>query len=101
MAAIRVRFSRSILLAKSGRWAWTLGGIMRFDPNHLIIMLCERCHEREAIIHITAVRDGQMKKENLCAGCEEEHLKHLLKDIPTAGWTSYGPNPGGTRFDAK
>jgi len=60
-------------------------------------MLCEKCHKREAIVHITGVIDGQAKTQNLCAPCSEEISKDSPKDIRTSGWTSYGP--GDVRFD--
>jgi len=35
-------------------------------------MLCERCQQREATIHLTQVVDGEVKKVHLCQKCAEE-----------------------------
>lgn len=32
-------------------------------------MKCERCHKAEAIIHLTQMTDGEVKKLNLCQQC--------------------------------
>ncbi len=32
-------------------------------------MLCEQCKEREAVVHVTTVEAGELKKRNLCEPC--------------------------------
>jgi len=32
-------------------------------------MLCDHCHENEAIIHLTQIVDNQMTTKHLCEGC--------------------------------
>jgi protein-arginine kinase activator protein McsA len=54
-------------------------------------MLCERCKEREATVHITTVSPstGDAEKHNFCETCFQQ------TDAPdgalNAGWTSYDP----------
>jgi len=54
-------------------------------------MLCERCHEREAIVHVTKViaPSGEMAKHNFCESCDRE----IDTDQPVEhdGWTNYDP----------
>ena len=35
-------------------------------------MLCERCGENEAIIHLTQIENNQMNTSHLCEGCASE-----------------------------
>jgi len=35
-------------------------------------MKCEKCNEKEAMIHFTQVRDGKVVSYNLCQGCAEK-----------------------------
>jgi protein arginine kinase activator len=35
-------------------------------------MLCERCGENEAIIHLTQIENNQMNTSHLCEGCAAE-----------------------------
>ena len=35
-------------------------------------MLCEKCQQNEATIHLTQVVEGDVKKLHLCEGCAED-----------------------------
>jgi len=55
-------------------------------------MLCEKCHEREAIVHVTEIVAGsdEMKKHNFCEPCYgESDVSKIVKNRKAAGWTSY------------
>jgi protein-arginine kinase activator protein McsA len=55
-------------------------------------MLCETCQKREAVVHVTEVVAGEMKRHNLCETCfAESDLSKVIKSGKTAGWTSYNP----------
>ncbi|MCF7838986.1 MAG: hypothetical protein K9N49_10200, partial [Candidatus Marinimicrobia bacterium] len=43
-------------------------------------MICQRCHEREATLHLTTVTDGEVQKLHLCETCADK-----------AGFTVEGP----------
>jgi protein-arginine kinase activator protein McsA len=61
-------------------------------------MLCESCQKNVAVVHITEVRDESPAQLNLCAECSERRDETTRsQDIPSSGWTSYGP--GDVRFD--
>ena len=47
-------------------------------------MLCERCHEREATVHLTKIMGPEMTKRNLCKPCVAESMPELANDLP--GW---------------
>ena len=34
-------------------------------------MLCERCHTREAVIHLTQIRDGAFTTRHFCSECAQ------------------------------
>jgi protein-arginine kinase activator protein McsA len=54
-------------------------------------MLCERCHQREAIVHVTSVvgPSGEMTKQDFCESCFREiDIEH---GIANGGWTNYEP----------
>ena len=55
-------------------------------------MLCEHCHEREAIVHVTrVVGDSEMSKHDYCATCAAlPECGGISYDQLRAGWTSYG-----------
>ena len=54
-------------------------------------MFCERCHKREAIVHVTRVDapSGKMTKHDFCEECFRETDSGT--GDATAGWTSYDP----------
>jgi hypothetical protein len=60
-------------------------------------MICEKCNEREATVHVTYVgRNDEISKWNLCERCYE--VITLAKNSGgkksiESGWTSYSP-PG-------
>jgi hypothetical protein len=62
-------------------------------------MLCERCHEREAIVHITRANaaPGEMTKHDFCEACASDPEGGGILPGETSGWTSYGPD---TRTDS-
>ncbi len=35
-------------------------------------MLCERCHQREATIHLSQTHDGETVEQHLCEVCAKE-----------------------------
>ncbi len=56
-------------------------------------MLCEKCQNAKATVHVTEVVAGsaQMKKLNLCEGCwNDTEICKKLRENPS-GWTSHGP----------
>ena len=50
-------------------------------------MLCERCHERKAIVHVTRIIAplGEMTKHDFCESCFRE--TDTQQGVATAGWT--------------
>lgn len=63
-------------------------------------MLCERCHEREAIVHVTRMDGdaGTMTKHNFCDSCATHpDGGGILPRALRGEWTSYGQ--GDTRTD--
>jgi len=56
-------------------------------------MLCERCHEREAMVHVTRcfAPSGEMTRHNLCEPCFHESDKD--EGLVTDAWTNYDPPP--------
>jgi len=63
-------------------------------------MRCERCGEREAVVHLTSLdaASGRMTKRDLCEPCSDEVEAQAKDGIPPlpflrAGWTSYNPPP--------
>jgi protein-arginine kinase activator protein McsA len=36
-------------------------------------MLCERCHAREAVIHLMLVLEGTSTTHHFCSGCARAH----------------------------
>ena len=58
-------------------------------------MICERCHEREATVHITEICDPEMKKINLCEPCCQETQPGLLEHAKKS--PNYPPPPNSQR----
>jgi len=54
-------------------------------------MLCEKCHQQEANVHVTLVDApyGDVTKHDYCESCYRE--QELQTAIQSAGWTSYVP----------
>lgn len=46
-----------------------MGVICRFA--HLLVMVCDNCHQREATCHICAIEGDIMTSRNLCVECHE------------------------------
>src|SRR5882672_1562785 len=65
---------------------------VRIDRGGLLrSMLCERCHEEQATVHVTCVLDRTTEavRHDLCERCYQESDFH---DKGTSvGWTSYNP----------
>ncbi len=38
----------------------------------MIVMLCEKCQQREATIHLCEIADGRMRKSDLCEVCGKD-----------------------------
>ncbi len=56
-------------------------------------MLCEKCNEAEARVHVTEVVAGcgQMKKLNLCEACwNETGIANKWRENHS-GWTTHAP----------
>jgi len=63
-------------------------------------MICERCHEREAMVHVTRCNGdtGEMTKHDYCEACATDPDGGGISPRELrGGWTSYGP--GDTRTD--
>jgi protein-arginine kinase activator protein McsA len=63
-------------------------------------MLCERCHEREALVHVTSINgdSGEMTKHNYCEACATDaEGGGISPRALRSGGTSY--RPGDTRTD--
>jgi len=73
------------------------------------IMLCERCHERDATVYLVGpdAKPPRQDEQNLCQPCFEESFQHhpevleqlrkaeadaKAKDGVSCGWTSYTPD---------
>ncbi len=55
-------------------------------------MLCEKCQQREAIVHLTKIFGDRMTRENLCEPCSRDVGLPMSAGVQ-AGWTSYPPQP--------
>lgn len=57
-------------------------------------MLCERCHERTASVHVTKIVNGQKAELYLCQECARELQPQFNFSIPKflAGLLDYDPN---------
>ena len=98
----RYRFLRpTTQLPRHAPPSLSLGSLGRTTHLDQMNQLCERCHEREAKVFAVIVRGEQHTEQHLCESCYEDSTKDLPGDVPTAGWTSYGPNPGDTKFDER
>jgi len=55
-------------------------------------MLCERCHEREATVHITNIfgPTGETKKQDFCEACATDPEGGGISPRALRGWKSYG-----------
>lgn len=51
-------------------------------------MLCHRCHEREALVHLTQIVETHTTKLHLCKDCFSESMPALAKSVP--GWSDRG-----------
>ncbi len=62
-------------------------------------MLCEKCHEQEAAVHITCISKGEMKKLSLCVVCApaEEQMKQDPIKALGADWPKDWPKPPSTQ----
>ena len=63
-------------------------------------MLCERCYEQEATVHVTRcdVDTGEMTKHDFCESCATHPDGGAISPrVLRGGWTSYGS--GDTRTD--
>jgi protein-arginine kinase activator protein McsA len=60
-------------------------------------MLCEKCKQRRAIVHLTRIVSDKSYKQDICAVCFErlepelaaEQKKMLKTGQISCGWTSY------------
>jgi hypothetical protein len=43
------------------------------------VMICQQCHEREAIVHITELTDHAERKTDLCEACCRESRPEVLE----------------------
>ncbi|MGI9861429.1 UvrB/UvrC motif-containing protein [Moorella naiadis] len=57
-------------------------------------MLCERCQERQATVHVTRIINGEKTELNLCQECAREIQPQLKFSIPQflAGLLDYDPD---------
>jgi hypothetical protein len=57
-------------------------------------MLCERCHEREATVHLTRCNGdtGEMTKHDLCEPCATHPDGGAISPRALRGWKSCGPD---------
>lgn len=45
-------------------------------------MLCDRCHGREAVVHVTQIVNGHRTEKHLCRECAaKENLMHPSMDF--------------------
>jgi protein-arginine kinase activator protein McsA len=56
-------------------------------------MLCEKCHQEEATVHVTEVvaeAPEEMKKHDFCEACFSQTELAKKVNSKAAGWASYG-----------
>jgi protein-arginine kinase activator protein McsA len=52
-------------------------------------MLCERCHEREAKVHVRVVIGAEMTKHDFCEACAVHPEGGNISTAVLQGWKSY------------
>lgn len=53
-------------------------------------MLCEKCNEREAKVHLTVIIHDEMTKRHLCDVCGKEDVNFDRWTVQTVPWKKFG-----------
>jgi hypothetical protein len=58
-------------------------------------MLCHKCHQREATVHLTFISGEKMQKKDLCEVCAptKEQIKQDPSTVLGAYWPQGWPKP--------